>query len=393
MKTKPDYRRYLEMVAKRMILVHKLDTLIKLILRAIVRNVHTKHAVLFLHDQGKDEYVAHVSRGKEGLKIPSGFAKIRKDNPLIRYFTEKELNIFGRDFLILDRLNYFISSKKAKKDKKLKSFLENVRFQFSLYNAKACLPGFFEDKLICLFLLGQKHDRKVFTQDELGYLSVLSSDAVMAIQNARLFEDLKTQLEHNRTLFLQTVKALATAIESKDKYTSGHTERVSIYSMILAQELKSMGKISRKDWDKFVDDLKIASLLHDIGKIGVKETVLNKNGFLNDEERLEMQKHPLVGFSILNQVDEFQEPILGVKYHHERYDGGGYPEGLKGKNIPLIAQVISIVDTFDALTTDRPYRKGLLKEEAIKIIEENKGKQFSPLIVEAFLKIYNSGKI
>jgi HD-GYP domain-containing protein (c-di-GMP phosphodiesterase class II) len=262
-----------------------------------------------------------------------------------------------------------------------------------LYNAKACIPGFFRDKLICIFFLGQKLDGKDFNRDELGFLSVLSSDAVMAIQNAWFFQDLNSQLEINKKLFLQTVMALASAIEAKDKYTIGHTERVSKYSLIVAQEIKAMKKIPPKEREDFLENLRIASLLHDIGKIGVREGVLNKKGFLDEGERREIEKHPLIGFSILKQVDEFHEPILGVKYHHERYDGKGYPEGIKGKKIPLVAQIIAVADTFDAMTSDRPYRKGLSKEEAAKVIEENKGKQFSPLIVDAFLRVYKAGKL
>jgi HD-GYP domain-containing protein (c-di-GMP phosphodiesterase class II) len=114
---------------------------------------------------------------------------------------------------------------------------------------------------------------------------------------------------------------------------------------------------------------------------------------LTKEERKEIEKHPLVGYSILKPIEEFQEPILGVKYHHERYDGKGYPNGLRGRKIPLIAQIISVADTFDAMTSHRPYRPAMKREEAVEEIKRNKGKQFSPLIVEAFLKAYKKGKI
>lgn len=393
MRKKPDYRKDVERAARQMILVHRVDTLIKLILRTILRTLSTKHAGFLLYDKQRDDYVIKVSRGKGGIKVPSGFIKVKKDNALIRYFEDEKLRIFGEGPLLLDKINSLLDSRKTRRNKKLKIFLEALKFQFSLYNVKACIPGFFRDKLICVLLLGAKANHRRFTQDELGFLSVLSSDTVMAIQNAWVFQDLADQLQLNRELFLQTVKALATAIDAKDKYTAGHTARVSDYSLAIAEEVRMMKKGSQKDWEGFFKDLKIASLLHDIGKIGISEAVLNKNGTLNHQERKEIERHPLVGFSILSKVDKFHEPILGVKYHHEKFDGTGYPEGLKGSEIPLIAQVIAVADVFDALITDRPYRSSFSKEEAVEIIRESKSKHFSPLIVDAFLRAYTKGKI
>lgn len=393
MRKKPDYRKDVEKAARQMILVHRVDTLIKLILRTIVRTLGARHAGFLLYAKVRDDYVVKISHGRGGLKVPSGFTKVGKDNVLIRYFEDEKLRIFGDGPLLLDKINKLLNSRKARRDKKLKIFLEAIKFQFSLYNVKACIPGFFRDKLICVLLLGAKANSRAFTQDELGFLSVLSSDTVMAIQNAWFFQDLTDQLQINRDLFLQTVKALATAIDAKDQYTAGHTERVSNYSLIIAEEVRVMKKIPRKEWESFFQDLKIASLLHDIGKIGISESVLNKNGALNTDERREIERHPLVGYSILSKVDKFQEPILGVKYHHERFDGTGYPEGLKGKKIPLIAQVIAVADVFDALIADRPYRSGFSKEEAVETIRKNKSKHFSPLMVDAFLRAYTKGKI
>jgi HD-GYP domain-containing protein (c-di-GMP phosphodiesterase class II) len=391
---KVDYHKHLESAAKQMILIHRVDTLIRLILRTIIHTLKVKHAGILLYDKQRDEYVVRVSRGKSGLRIPSGFIKIKRENSVIRYFTEGYSRIVGDDVLTLSKLSrLFTTQRKVMVDKKLKDFFEDIRFHFSLYNAKIFVPGFFRNKLIGVLFLGGKNNRRQFIQEEIGFLSVLSSDAVMAIQNAWLFEDLDRQLERNKKLFLQTVMALATAIEAKDIYTRGHTERVSGYGLMIAEEVRIIRRMHREEWEQFLSNLKIASLLHDIGKIGVREYVLNKNANLNNDEMEEMKKHPLVGFSILQNVEEFQEPILGVKYHHERYDGGGYPEKLQGKQIPLIAQIIAIADTFDAMTTDRPYRRALDRGQAIEEIKKNRGKQFSPLVVDAFLKACQKGKI
>jgi HD-GYP domain-containing protein (c-di-GMP phosphodiesterase class II) len=356
-KTPTDYKKELEKAAKQMILIHRVDTLVKIILRTIVRTLKLEHAGLILYDETRDAYVANASKGKSGLKIPKGFSRISKDNPIIRYFTNRQPQSIGSDYLLFEQI-----------ENSTGAFHEDIKNQFLLYNAKACIPGFFRNKLIFALFLGEKLDRQGFTAEELGFMSVLSSDTVMAVQNAWLFQDLNEQLQKNTRLFLQTALALSSAIEAKDPYTQGHTERVAKYSLVVANELKATRGIPKNE-KNLLENLRISSLLHDIGKIGIPEKILNKNGLLNQEELEEMKKHPLIGANILSMIDEFHAPILGVKYHHEHHDGSGYPEGLKGEKIPLIAQIISVADTFDAMITERPYRHGLSKEEAARLIE------------------------
>lgn len=380
--TQLDYRKELEKAAKRMILIHNLDTLVKLLLRSTVRFLCIEHASLLLYDQTRNAYVAHTSKGKSGLKIPKGFTRISSENPIINYFTLMHSQIIKADYLLFSHIGNIGGQTQ-----------ERIKDQFVLYNAMACIPGFFREKLIFALFLGKKIDGQDFTDEELGFLSVLSSDVVMAIQNASLFQGLNDQLLKNKNLFLQTVFALGSAIEAKDPYTQGHTERVTHYALMAAAELKATGKIYGTDADKLFEDLRIAALLHDIGKIGIAESILNKNGMLDEAERQEMRKHPYIGAKILSNVQEFYEPILGVKHHHEKYDGTGYPDALKGESIPFIARVICIADAFDAITSNRSYRQALSREEAIRLISEESGKQFDPVIVEAFLNAYKKGKI
>ncbi len=383
-----DYRHDLEKAARQMILVHRVDTLIRLILRTIMRNIKVKHAGIFLYDKEREEYVIKVSCGRKGMKIPAGFAKIKKDSPLVRYFTDKEFLSFDKDFLLYNRLNYYLKYSHLKGKTNLVKFLSELKEVLSLLQAKACVPGFFRSDLIGILFLGAKLDRTGFRPEELGFLSVLASDVVMAIQNAWIFEDLNKQLQNNRRLFLSTVTALATAIEAKDKYTSGHTERVVRYSLAVADNLKK-----HHFSDDFKEDLRIAALLHDIGKIGIPEAVLNKETPLTEEEWELIFKHPLVGVDILSSIKELKEVIIGVKYHHERYNGKGYPFKLKGKRIPLIAAIIAVADSFDAMTTERPYKKALSKKEALEEIKRNRGKQFHPLVVDAFISAFNKHQI
>ncbi|MCX5705746.1 MAG: HD domain-containing protein [Candidatus Omnitrophica bacterium] len=377
-----DYRKELEKAAKQMILIHRVDTLVKIILRTTIRILRIEHASLLLFDESRNAYVAYSSRGKTGIKIPKGLTRISCLNPLIRYFTDWRSQVPETDYLLLSQI----------KDS-LGSFSEELKEQFLLHNIKACIPGFFRKKLIFVLFLGEKLVGQDFTAEELGFMSILSSDIVMAIQNASLFQDLDEQLLKNKNLFLQTVFALSSAIEAKDLYTQGHTERVTHYSLTVATELKEMDKIDGLDTKRLFENLRISSLLHDIGKIGIPEAILNKKDDLTEEEREQMKKHSLIGARILSEVDEFYEPILGVKYHHERYDGTGYPDGLKGEEIPLIARIIAIADTFDAMTTHRPYRASIPKEEAISIIHKESGRQFDPVIAEAFLSACEKGGI
>lgn len=382
-----DYRKYLESAARQMILVHRVDTLARLIVRAIVRNIHVNHAGIFLYDKVKNEYTVMVSKGQKGTKIPVGFTKVRNDNPIIRFFTDKTLKKhIKQDFLLYSRINYFIKSNRAGKDKKLSNFMEKLTSEFSLYKAKAFVPGFYRKNLVGVLFLGDKADGKSFKPDELGFLSVLASDVVMAIQNARLFEDLNNQLDINKKLFLSTVTALATAIEAKDRYTIGHTERVMKYSVEISRNLTG---ITIPNIKEFEENLKIAALLHDIGKIGISENLLNKKAPLTDQERLSISEHPIMGVEILNPITEFKDVLLGVKYHHERFDGKGYPFGLSGNEIPLAAAIISVADAYDAMTSKRPYRKAFPHEKAIAQIKLNRGKQFNPAVVDAFLRLYD----
>jgi HD-GYP domain-containing protein (c-di-GMP phosphodiesterase class II) len=260
-----------------------------------------------------------------------------------------------------------------------------------IIEADVCIPSYFRDDLLGILILGNKNSGRKFGQDELDFFVALASDVAMAVRNAQLFRDLELELDKNKRLFLHTTIALAAAIEAKDRYTHGHTARVTNISLEIAKKIKQKNK---KIFDeKFLEHIRIAAHLHDIGKIGIPESILNKDGPLNNDEQKRIKEHPIIGVTILQPIKELQDALLGVKYHHERYDGSGYPEGLKGKSIPIIASIISVADTFDAMTTDRPYRRGLSKDEAAREIEKVSGKQLDPQITSAFIELYREGKI
>ena len=198
------------------------------------------------------------------------------------------------------------------------------------------------------------------------------------MDNARLYESLKEA-------FIKTVYTLAETIEKRDPYTGGHTKRVSSYSIAIAETLG----ISAVDRER----LELASVLHDIGKIGVSDNVLRKTSKLTDEEFDEIKLHPTCGQEILSYIEELKDIIPGVKSHHERIDGRGYPDGLKGQEIDLIARIIAVADSFDAMTSDRPYRKGLPLETALEELRKCSGSQFDTMVVEAFLEAWGNNRI
>ncbi len=385
-----NYKKELEGASKTMILVHEPNTLIMMIVRMIVQRVKVRHAGILLHDKERDTYILTVSRGAAGLKIPRGFARMDMDNALIRFFRERlDKEVFNDGSLVCDYAKNAL--KNAKVSPRSRRVLKDALRQMEIFDAVACVPSYFGDDLLAMLLLGKKENGKRFARDEIEFFCALASDVAMAIRNAQLFKELEAELDKKHRLFIHTTVALAAAIDAKDHYTHGHTARVTGISLEIAKKLAEKNKEAFNE--KFLEDLHIAGLLHDIGKIGVPEAILNKDGPLNDEERKLIEGHPLVGVTILQPIKELEASILGVKYHHERYDGSGYPERLSGSKIPLIASIISVADAFDAMITDRPYRKGLSKEEAIEEIKRVSGRQFDARLAGTLVELYGEGKI
>ncbi len=385
-----DYKKELEAAAKNMILVHEPRTLISMIVRLMVNKVGVIHTGILLHDQDKESYILCVSRGNKGSKIPAGFARMNYSNPLIRLFRErKEKEVTNDGVLISGELRHLL---KKRIGPRVKERIEDVLRQMEMLDAVACIPSYFQDELLGVLFLGKKKNGREFHRKELDFFVALASDVAMALRNAQLFKQLQDELNRRQQLFINTTVALAAAIEAKDRYTHGHTERVTNLSLEIARTLMADGGSINID-NIFLERLHIAALLHDIGKIGVPEGILNKDGPLTPEEWEKMRMHPVIGAKILQTISELDYAVLGIKYHHERFDGKGYPEGLAGDNIPLIAAIIAVADTYDAMTSDRPYRKAKTEKEAIDEISHCSGQQFNPRIVSAFLKLSRQNKI
>ncbi len=182
-----------------------------------------------------------------------------------------------------------------------------------------------------------------------------------------------------RGIISHIIKSLSEAIEAKSEWTRGHSDRVTDMAMSIGEALG----LEKEE----MNYLRFASTLHDIGKIGTVENILDKKDKLTQEEQAMIRLHPNRGADIIGNIKQFKDVTPGVKHHHERFDGSGYPDGLKGKDIPLFARIILVADSFDAMTSDRPYRKGLSREKGIEEIKKGSGTQFDPEIVSAFLKV------
>jgi putative nucleotidyltransferase with HDIG domain len=225
-------------------------------------------------------------------------------------------------------------------------------------------------KAIGAVVVADKSNDEEFYSNDSKLLMAISSQAGFAIENAYLYNELET-------LLLGSIRSLVKALEATSKWTAGHTERVTEYAIGIG---KSMGLE-----DELIETLHITALLHDIGKIATPKEILNKNGCLSDDEWIEMRKHPGQGAEILGELKRFKEMIKGIKYHHEYWDGSKGIFKLKQDEIPLMARILAVADTYDALTSDRPYRKKQSRDYAIKEIEKCSGLQFDPDVVEAFL--------
>lgn len=235
---------------------------------------------------------------------------------------------------------------------------------------------------------------KPFTQDYLHH-------DVLAKVNLQLFEELRQEIEEKNELieqlsklnekmsrnFYQTMLSLAAALEARDRYTHGHSERVDTYSKLIAKELKDT-KSANVD-NKFMQDLHVESRLHDIGKIAVPDDILHKPSRLTQEEFDQIKRHPVESARILAPLDGIKDNIEVIYSHHERVDGKGYPEKKVDAKIPLRAKIIAVADAFDAMTSDRPYRKSMASEQAMEELKKNRNMQFDDKVVEAFVCAYN----
>src|SRR5438034_348356 len=247
--------------------------------------------------------------------------------------------------------------------------------------AVLCVPITLRGTPLGVLFLANYQVGRVFSNDHRNLVTELATQAAVAIDNARLFKD-------REEVILSALEALANAVDARDPYTAGHSQRVTQYALMIARQMK----YSPKDQGAWVR-LERGVRLHDIGKIGVPDAVLQKPGKLTDEEFAKMKAHTTVGFNILSGLKMLTDELVIVRSHHERYDGKGYPDRKKGDDLPIFAWIASAADAIDAMTSDRPYRKGMSPEVAIDQVRQGAGTHFHPAVDEAVLDAAHNGTL
>lgn len=327
-------------------------------MEAITKLMNAEVGSLLMVDEEKKELYFEVALGDKSDKVKE--IRLKMGEGIAGWVAEH-----GEPLLIHDVANDPRFYKKA--DDKTKFVTRNM----------LCVPVKIKGKVIgVLQAINSKTD--CFTDDDMSLFAMFSNQVAIALDNARLYEEIKET-------FIATAEALSEAIEKRDPYTGGHTKRVLTYSLAIAEYL-NMSNEER-------ETLKFSAVLHDIGKIGVDDNILRKQAPLTKEEADVMKKHPLYGYDILGHVKQLKDLMPGMFAHHERPDGKGYPMGLKETDIPMTARIISVADTYDAMTTDRPYRKGLSPQTALDEIKKYSGTQFDRDVAEAFAKAFENGDI
>lgn len=253
-----------------------------------------------------------------------------------------------------------------------KAPLYNLKYETYYKNSLASIPLCVKYKVIGVLNISNRKNGKPFSNVDIDIAKIIALEASVALQNLRL-------LKQQQKTYLDTIIALASAVDARDPYTYMHSRNVTRYSVRIAQELKLASRL--------IENIRQAGLLHDIGKIGIRDAILSKPGKLTDEEYAVMKTHPLKGEEIIKSLPFLEDISKIIKHHHERYDTKGYPDGIGSEAIELGARIMAVADAFDAMTTDRPYRKALSLDIARAELIKNKGTQFDPAIADCFLKI------
>jgi HD-GYP domain-containing protein (c-di-GMP phosphodiesterase class II) len=265
-------------------------------------------------------------------------------------------------------------------------FLGRYREKLAAEGIELVLPMIVRGEVTGLVLLGGKASGEEFSNDDFETIHAMVRHIGVGIHTHRLLEQVAQRAEENRRLYEElraiyrdTVRAFAAAIDIKDKYTQGHSERVGRYSEIIAREM---------GWsEQEVEGIQIAGYLHDIGKLIVDRDIINAPYRIDAKSSSDLNKHPAAGYEILSPIRHpYADIPLMAKYHHERLDGRGYPDGLTDEQIPLGAKIVSLADSFDAMTTDRPYRRRRSFEDVVRDLRESSGKQFDGKVVAAFAR-------
>jgi len=340
------------------------NLLLPSILDVIVNIFDITTASIILYSSEKEEYEVNLAMGIDETKRRK--AIFLKTKGLIKWFCE------DKRMLLKDNLRI---------DPKFENVFEEIENDLEKVEARLAIPFVGKEGLIGVLCLGEKNSLQPYSDEDIVFLNTICDGTTVALENAFLYEK-------KMKYFLNTITALVFAIEAKDKYTKGHCENVGRYAGMVAQSLG----LSPEE----IENITFGGYLHDIGKIGIDERILLKPSRLTEEEFEQIKKHPEIGVKILEAINFHKDILDAVKYHHERISGGGYPESLTKDGVPplpLASSIIGIVDSYDAMVSDRPYRKAFSQKEAIEELRIGSGKLYDPKIVEVFIKLIEEGRV
>lgn len=329
----------------------------RVILSEITETLHIEHGAILIKNIESGHFQVISEIGEEKY-FPAGF---RADHPIVLWMTNKN-QLLNRNELIMRPA--------------FKSMWQEEKDELEKFNAQLFLPLNSKGDLIGIIVLGKKLSFQPYTQDEQLIFSTLANQTAVAIENARLYDEL-------RGSFIQTVIALANAIDIRDTYTNTHSQQIA---SLAAKTARALGCSPEE-----VNEIHLGGLLHDIGKIGIPDTILQKPTKLEEAEWEIVRTHPKLGAELISPIKRLAGVSPMIESSHERYDGLGYPSGIKGDDIPLGARIISVVDSYSAMRDKRPYKEPYECDQIIDELKRNSGKMYDPRVVEAFLKIMQNG--
>jgi len=391
---KVDYQEVLRDVARSMVRLKRPDRLLKLITRFIDRQFGLAHASLLVLDPKKEHYVFVNSKGTK--RLPMGLVKFDSDHPLVQWFSGSQKKLpFQKDFLFLSDVKKMLSRAEFRLASNSKAdHLAGIQKTMQNLKVELLVPGYFKDTLVGLLMLGRRLNGRCFTTQEVTFFQTLAHDCSMAVKTAEYNQNLVEQnqelarrleeIERMRTkeqrTYYEIMRSLAEEVHAKEPYIFGHVSEVERLGMMTAREMGMDLSGNNKDL------LSAALILHDVGKIGIPDNILCKPGQLTQEEWRVMKTHVEKGARILEPLTDFKKVREIIMAHHERFDGSGYPRGLKGDEISIEARIICVVDSFHAIVSSRCYREGRSIDFAIHEVLNCAGTQFDPVVVDAFLR-------
>ena len=325
----------------------------RLIVFEISSTLHIEHGAILIKYADKGDFQVIAAEG-ENKHFSSGF---RADHPIVTWMSRQNQPLLYHDMSL-----YPI----------FKSMWREEIEELEKFDPEIFLPLISKGELIGILVMGKKLSSQPYTRDEQLIFSTLANQTAVAIENARLYDEL-------RESFVQSVTALANAIDIRDTYTNTHSQQIANWA---AQTARQLGCTSEE-----INDIYLGGLLHDIGKIGIPDNILQKPSKLNEDEWIVVHTHPKLGAELISPIKKLANVSPMIENSHERYDGLGYPNGKKGVEIPLGARIISVVDSYSAMLDKRPYKEPYSYDRIIEELKQNEGKMYDPIVVEAFLKV------